>query len=277
MKLAEILTEQILLEGGAAIKGAQKITQVEARHVTPDIIAKLAKVTSVDAKLIASSGSGGKKPNDDDLSGDIDILIQTTPGKIEVALPKLAFDGESYRIMRGINVFSFGYKVAGKLVQVDVIPVDDIEYAKWAYQAHEKDLKQGLKGSHRNELLFAVAKFANRNVLKKDDAGEPVEVERYYYDLSKGLMTGKQSRIGKKGKPTKSWSTIDKHLLTSNPDKIAEILLGKGVNAARASTYNGVLKAIMSPKFPYEKLRGKILETAKEGMKKKKLVLPADF
>lgn len=278
MKFRDYLTEdQILSEGGTALKGVSKLTQIEARHLIPDLIDKLAKVTGVDKKLIKATGSAGRKPNDDDLSGDIDLIIETTPGTAELALPKMAHDGETFRVMRGINVFSFAAKVNHKIIQVDLMPVEDINYAEWSYNAHEQDLKKGLKGAHRNEVLFAIAKFANRNVLRKSDDGEPIEVERYYYDLSKGLMSGKQSRVGKKGKVVKSWTTTDKHLLSRNPDKVAELLFGKGVNGKRISTFKGALNALNSEKFHFEKDRKKILDQLRTGLEKKGLTVPEEL
>lgn len=278
MKFRDYLTEgHLLTEGGKAIKSAQKLTQVEARHLIPDLIDKLARVTEIDQKLIRATGSAGKKPNDDDLSGDIDLIIETTPGKIELALPKLAYDGETYRVMRGINVYSFAAKVNDKVVQVDVMPVEDIKYAEWSYNAAESDLKKGLKGAHRNEVLFSIAKFANRNVLDKDINGEPCEVERYYYDLSKGLMSGKQSRKNKKGKLVKNWTTTEKHLLTRNPDKLAELLFGKGFNGKRISTFKGALNAVKSDKFQFEKDRKKILDQLRVGLEKKGLTVPDEL
>jgi hypothetical protein len=275
MKFLDYISEvQVLLEGGSAIKGAEKITQVEARHAIPDLLDKIAKVLDVDRKLVKATGSAGRKPADDDLSGDIDVIVEVRPGKVELALPKLAYDKETFRVMRGINVFSFAAKVADKLVQVDIMPVEDINYAEWSYSANERDLKQGLKGAHRNEVLFAIAHLGNRNVLSKDKNGEPLEVERYFYDLSKGLMSGKQSRVGKKGKITKNWETTDKHLLTRNPDKVAELMFGKGVNAKRISTFNGALNAVNSEKFRFPDERKSILDRVKSGLDKKGLKIP---
>lgn len=275
MKFNDYLTEaKIILEGGAAIKGTQPVSQVEARHIIPDIIEKISKTLNIDKKLIKNVGSAGKKPHDNDVSGDIDLAIESTPGKIELALPKLAYDEKTFRVMRGINVFSFGYKINDKIIQIDLIPVEDVSYSEWSYNAHEDDLKKDLKGSHRNEIMFAIAKFANRNVLQKDSDGNPSEVERYYYDLNKGLFSGKQTRMGRRGKVVKGWTTTEKHFLTRNPDKIAEILFGKGVTAKRISTFNGALKAFNSDKFPYPDRKKEILDQLKSGLQKKKLVIP---
>lgn len=274
MKLLELVSlspSEIILEGGAAIKGVDKINQVEARHLIPEIIEKISKKLGISAKKVKATGSGGKKADDSALSGDIDLAIEAPARKIEQACMDLAHDN-MYRIMKGINCYSFATKFNGKLVQIDMIPVEDVNYAEWSYQANEQDLKKGLKGAHRNELFFAVCKHADRHVLRKDDDGDPAEVERYFYDLSKGLMTGKQSRVNKKGRIVKNWTTTDKHVVTKDPNQIAKILFGS--TAEKCATFKGCLAAIHGPKFPFPKLRDKVIETARKGIKSKGLAAP---
>jgi len=283
MKLIEITGEKryealeddystLLLEGGMALKGCTKISQVEARHLIPDLIKKIAAKLEIPASKIKNAGSAGKKPHDQDISGDIDLAVEAPRNKVEQALADLAYD--DHRAMPAINVYSFNTKHLDKLIQVDLIPVDDLKYAEWSYLAHNNDLKMGLKGAHRNELFFAVAKHANRHVLDTDKDGEPVEVERYFYDLSKGLMTGKATRKGKRG-TTKTWTTTDKHVLTKDPEKIARILFGS--TAEKCSTFKGTLAAIRDDKFPYPDLRDKMLDTAREGIRNKGLRVPQEL
>lgn len=275
MKFKDFLN-QFLTEGGAAIKGSSKITQLEVRQIKDKLLSKIASVLNVVPSKIKIIGSAGNKLRDDDLSGDIDVAVELAASSVERSLKELA-GNDSYRAMKGINVYSFAYPVGNKKVQIDLMPVDDIIFAEWSYQANEKDLARGLKGAHRNELMFAIAKHLSDKVTKRSDDGEAIEKERFFYDLSRGLMIGIQSREGKKGKPVKGFSTISKELVTSDPKKITKIFFGPGVTPNQVSTFEGALKAIMSPSFPHEAQREKILDLAKEGIKKKGLTVPDEL
>jgi len=275
MQFRSFLTEALLLEGGAALKGVSKLTQIEARHGIPDIIKKVSETTGVSPKKIVPIGSAGKKPRDDDLSGDVDLAIETTPDVVSRAISELAHEG-SYRSMPGINVYSFAHALHDqRIAQVDLIPVNNLTYAQWSYNAHPKDLKADLKGAHRNEVMFAVTKHTHRNVLKRDkETKEPLEIERYYLDLSKGLMTGVQTRINEKGKKVKNFYTRDKRLLTDDPDRIAEILFGKGTTAEKVGNFEGAMKALKGPNFPHPEKRDEIIKMIKKGIQGKGLRVP---
>jgi len=274
MKFLNFLNESLLLEGGAALKGVSRITQVEARHSIPEIIKKVSAATGVHENLIRRVGSAGKKPSDHDTSGDIDIAIECSPATAQKAISELSHDGETFRSMKGINVYSFGYKINGKIVQVDLMPVEDIEYAEWSYASDPSDLKKGLKGAHRNELLFAVTKHAHQKKIK-NEKGDVVEIERLFYDLGKGLMRGKQSRVTAKGKLSKNFNTVgEKVIVSSKPDEIAKVLFGDKCSGGKLLTFDQVYKAINGEDFPHKKSRDEILTMAKEGIKNKGLSMP---
>lgn len=263
----------LLLEGGAALKKTSPITQVEAREVLPLIIKQVSSALSLSKTNVRQLGSAGKKPNDEDESGDIDLAVRAEAADVEKALPDLAYDGSTYRVMKGINVYSFAYDLGEKTVQVDLMPVSNVRYAEWASQANEADLKEGLKGSHRNELYFAVVKHIDPQVIKSDVDGSPLIVKRYFYDLQKGLMLGTQSREGKK-KSGKNFKTVEKKVLTDDPIKVAKFLFGDHITPDQVDSFKGTLAAIMSPKFPYKAVRKEIILMAKQGMKTKVLSIP---
>ena len=260
-----------LLEGGQAIKNSVKISQAEVREILPDLLVKIATTLNVSKTSVKLIGSAGKKPNDSDLSGDLDIAVELDPESVKSKLEELAGDNQS-RVMQGINVYSFGYPVKNKIVQVDLMPVENIKFAEWSYQANSLDLEQGLKGAQRNELFFAVAKFMPQEIMSSDADG-PIEYKRFFYDLSKGLMEGVKSRKGKK-KTAKNFSTLDKKVITSDPNKIAKMMFGKHTTAESLSTFDGTLEAIRNPGFLYHDHVREILDLAKDGIKKKNLKIP---
>lgn len=277
MNFREFLSESLLLEGGAALKDVESITQAEAKAAIPELIKKIAAELHVDKSLVKAIGSAGNKPDAKSLSGDIDIAVQIKPNEVDAVLPRLASDGKSYRAMVGINVFSFAYNIGKKRVQVDLIPVSNVEFARWSYMAHETDLAQGLKGAHRNELFFAVAKNADRDDRDLDEDDETDEIERYFYDLSHGLMRGTQSRTSPKGKLLKSFRTVEKNKLTDEPAEVTAKLFGDHVKPSDVGTFEGTLKAILSPKFPHANVRDEIIKMATRGMEKKGLSVPSSM
>jgi hypothetical protein len=264
--------DTMLLEGGAALK-TSPISQTDARKALPQIIKQVSSVLGISAVKIKQLGSAGKKPKDEDVSGDIDLAVQAEAAAVEKVLKDLAYDGKTFKIMKGINVYSFAYDLGGKTVQVDLMPVSNVRYAEWASQANELDLKDGLKGSHRNELYFAIAKYIDPQILKRDADGSPIVLKRYFYDLQKGLMLGTQSREGKK-KNGKNFKTVDKKVLTDDPVKVAQFLFGDHVTPDQVSTFKGTLAAITSPKFPHKAARDEIIAMSKLGMKNKGLIVP---
>lgn len=264
--------DSILLEGGAALK-TSPISQVEARKVLPEIIKQVSAALGIPKSHIKQIGSAGKKPKDEDTSGDIDLAVKAEASDVEEALGGLAYDGKTYKAMKGINVFSFAYDLGERTVQVDLMPVANVNYAEWASQANESDLKDGLKGSHRNELYFAVAKHIDPQVIKRDLDGSPLILKRYFYDLQKGLMLGTQTREGKK-KSSKNLKTVEKKILTDDPAKVTQFLFGEHVTPDQVATFKGTLAAIKSPKFPHKAMRDDIIEMAKTGMKNKGLSVP---
>lgn len=281
MRFRDFLNTPIL-EGGAAIKGSSKVTQAEVREVAPKLLKKISEVLGLKKTEIAIIGSAGKKPEPSDLSGDIDVAVQCEPEVVEKKLKELAYDdssdvGGKFKAMAGINVFSFAYPIGNKYVQVDLMPVQNLKYAEWSFQANPEDLKQGLKGAQRNELFFAIAKHMPQEILQVDDNDKPLEIKRYFYDLARGLMQGVKSRLGKKGKPLKNFSTKEKKVISNDPDKVTKLLFGDNVDPKMVSTFDGALEAIKSPKFPHKDKVNDILDLALEGIKKKGLKVPSSL
>lgn len=258
------------------MKGVSEITQAEVREVAPELIKNIQSILSLSPSKVKLIGSAGKKPQDSDLSGDLDVAVECDPNVIDEHLKELA-GNHSSRIMKGIGVFSFAYPVGDKLVQVDLMPVNNINFAEWSYQANPVDLADGLKGAQRNELFFAIAKYMPQTILKKDDKGEPLEVKRYFYDLARGLMVGVRSRVNVKGKVGKNFATIEKKVVSDDPTKVTKLMFGPGVTPKQVSTFEGTLKAIRSPKFLHAEKYEDILKQAHLGIKNKKLKVPTSL
>lgn len=274
MTFKTFLAEATILEGGAAIKGSHPLTQAEAREISMHAIRDLKAILGVESNQIATVGSAGLKAPDQ-LSGDIDIAVMADITAVKAAVERLALDGR-FRHMPGLNVFSYAKLHGSKVAQIDVIPTTNIKLAKWAYHNDPADLKLGLKGSHRNELLFAIAKFAEYVSTAKGPDGEDSARERLVFDLSQGLYRFTQDRAGKRGL-TKSFATRDKKLITSDPDKICARLFGEGVSAKQVLTFKDALKLMLSSSFKHKSKLKQIIDRAITGLEQKKLVVPHEL
>jgi len=270
MKLTELL-----VEGGQALKGVSKITQAEVKGILKDLLRLISESLKIKLNDIRVIGSAGKKPLLTDLSGDIDIAVQCDPEIIKQNLNNLAKAGQ-FKEMPGINVYSFAYELpSGKLVQVDLMPVQNVKFAEWSFQANPHDLELGLKGAQRNELFFAIAKFMPSEILEKTPDGKPLKVKRYFYDLNQGLMQGTKSYKGKKGNSVKTGRTIEKVVITNDPVKVAQAMFGKNVKPHQVSNFNDTLTVITGDDFLFKSQLSVILNQAQKGIQAKGLKMPS--
>lgn len=265
MKLHEFFP--LLLEGGKAIKDSSKISQLEVREILEDLLDKIQSTLNLKSSKVAVIGSAGKKPNDADLSGDIDIAVECDEDTVIQSLKDLS-DGNLTREMKGIGVWSFGYSFNDKVVQVDLMPVENIKFAEWSFQANVLDLEKGLKGAHRNELFFAIAKNMPIEVIEEDSDGNPTKFKRFFYDLRKGLMEGVRTKTGK------NFITSEKKVISNDPVKITKMMFGKEFTPEHVSSFDGTLKAILHKNYQYHDRVKDIIDLAKKGIRDKGLKVP---
>lgn len=252
-----------LMEGGAALK-AKPITQSGAKAAIKELIPRVAKVLGIPLELVIVVGSAGKKPSGQ-LSGDIDLAVQAEADAVQAALPRLAYDGKTHRWMPGVGVGAFAHMVDGQPAQVDLIVTTDLELVKWSMQAHPDDLAAGLKGAHRNELFFALARHVGWQQRSK------LEASRYFYDFRRGLSYGVVTY--KHGK----YNTVSRDSLGScvtDPVEITKRLFGPTVTPEQVSSFDGALSVINSTKFAFPTLRDQVIRQAIDGIKSKGLTVP---
>lgn len=274
MGLKNYIRDELLLEGGKALKTTNGIKQKHVKPLLAELLPKIAKELRLSPNLVMPIGSAGRKPNPDDLSGDIDIAVQTVDiDRVRAAIERLCVNGE-FRSMPAINVYSFSAAHPEGTVQVDLMPVPDLKLAAWAFYSADSDLQQGLKGSHRNEVLFALAKHCGTLHHPKGDCND-AERTRYLLDLNTGLHQLHQTRIGKKGKPVKGYTTLSKKLITADPDEICKILFGYQVPASAVLSLDDAMRALNDERFGHKHKWADVIATTAEGMKRKELSLPS--
>lgn len=155
-------------------------------------------------------GSAGKKAS----SGDLDIAVdQKTITKDELITRLVAVSDKLSVKKSGISVH-FKSPIKGDVnngyVQVDFMFVDDLEYAKFGMYSDGDASK--FTGAVRNILLYHLAKSVSTT---------------YKFSIQNGLI-----------------DTENNTVVSKDPDKIAEIILGKGYTRSDANSVETIISAI---------------------------------
>lgn len=249
--------------GGLAIKNAMPIRGDFAGLIGNAIVSKISKGLNINCSVLGSTG----KKSAQQLSGDIDIAIELLWNTDNIK--KLdTFIKESYgnletNILSGLKIYSIGFTYNEgdnvKIVQVDFMFVNDIEYAKFIYHSPNYIKNESkYKGLFRTNLLAIIASntpldsktypveyFENTDIVK--------DKWKYSLNYTDGLKIVHKSYIGKKGKPVKNPVTIkeDDIFISNNRDKIIHILFGNKATSDDINSFETIINFICSPKYKY--------------------------
>ena len=252
---------RILIEGGHAFSDVEPIALEKFKETWPHIKKDLEKMGCTEITFI---GSTGKKA----LMGDVDLAAAFAGTREEFYARAEKILGADSLQKIGSNIVTMRYPVKdaggvelGEYVQVDVM-LGNPSYLSWArfgtstIQGH-KDYSP-VKGVVRNALLNTVSRI----ISEKEFPGEESNLDRtrYSIDLDKGLFKVTQTKRNKiPGKPpTKEWKTLDKVFVTDDPEKIVEIVLGKGIKAKDIRRFEDFVAKIMTS--PLRNLSSQIFE-----------------
>lgn len=265
--------------GGKAVKNVTRINQENVQPTLDYIYKTLLPYININKNDTSLLGSTGKKlPGGS--SGDIDLAINYNA----IIKKHESFDNWLYRIiqfcktnnydynwMQGLNVFSIAVPIIsyddsqdGDFVQLDLMPVKNINMTSWGmHSPHESE--EPWKGLVRNNLICAVAAVTTYKSLSTsiDKNGDEVTdtSERLTFDPMTGLRYIKQSRISPKtGKLMSTKKTVNAYVVEEDPKKIAKKLFN--CSPSEILTTKGVIKQIMSDKFPYKSKRQAIFKKA---------------
>ena len=289
-------------EGGAAIKSSRSIREDEFPATLDSIKSILLPLLGTEGEeeyLVI--GSIGKKANPEDVSGDLDLgfewevsakkygssnkkdLLSSIYEVLKTELPdQLGFDPEM-NLMVGLNILSIGWPIKGDprfgIVQLDLIPLSDLSWAKFAY--YSPDYRKGeskYKSAHRNWLFQSILS-AMKEVLTKDENGDPLDINTYVFDFSDGLFQTKKTFQGKRGR-LKTPTKIDgsqRELITNVPQEFLDFAMGPGFSPDEVKTFESLLNAIKSPKFRDKQNREEIKEEFKRYLERTPLVMPSEI
>ena len=270
----------MLLEGGAAIKISRRVREDEFAGTLNSIQNILLPMIGINPDIKSDEyiviGSIGKKKNPEDTSGDLDIGLDSTLFNVplkEVSTyiysilessdeleGKLGFKPEINHL-KGLNIVSIGWPINGDqnngIVQLDLIPVADIDWAKFIYYSPDYKVSESkYKSAHRNWLLAAILAVRKR-VLDVDDSGEVMDYDSPVLILSDGLYWHTKSYRGKLKPRLKNASKVSgsERFVTRDPQEFIDFALGKGYSINDVKTFEKLYQIIGSPNFElYDKL-----------------------
>lgn len=255
-----------LMEGGTLPgAGAIHISEIEPT------LRKLEKHLGID--LVNNTlGSVGKK----EYSGDIDVAIDISSKDIDDFIKKLStypfvddikktsvimskIKIENYREMLSTNLPRTGY------VQIDFM-IGEIPWLKTYYHS-PSSTESNYKGVFRNILLSTIAAFYKRSESEtKIENNLPLEVERYLFSPSKGLVKIKRTYQPKKSGKGYTKKHIDE--IIEGPWKSANGIAAE-LNLGEESALNSyeTLKTAIEQNYPK-----KLVKTILDDFTKNKVV-----
>jgi len=265
---------KLMNEGGHRIPGAVRLNQRNAKSTMDSAKQKVKEFFGLSDDDISFLGSTGKKL-DGGSSGDIDIAISKKALEEKQGITDVSewFDlAEEFGKKYGLDVKNFprwewqgtsvGYPISnddgeqeGQIVQLDLIPVDNLKFQAWGqYGPEEIEGQKYVKGLVRNQIITATARVSGFRVEETGmvngyDEEQPVKWERYSYSHEEGglfkkiferpLMKGKK---GEEGIHVSGEKEVGRELVSNDPDEICEILFG--VDSANMLTWEDAWKAV---------------------------------
>lgn len=273
-RLIEVIQEALIFEGGHSVEGAEPIRGDLAKIVADEIIERVKSEFKIECAALGSTGKKGKNQT----SGDIDIAVQMSwqdKDKLIDFVKKEFKDCPFGNIVDYLNVFSIGYKYdedgKEKIVQVDFMFVDDVEWAQFVYFSPNflKNESQ-FKGAWRSTLLRGICACTPVEKVDKKYKIEYFEDDKtvktfwkFTFSQADGLFADHKTYEGNK-KPLKNPKTIkdDREYISKNIDTILHMCLGKDATRDDCNSYETLLNFIASDRYEFRSVEQ--LEKIKE-------------
>ena len=266
----------MILKEGGSMPGVGPI-HIDEIEPTLDALEKILKIDLKDNVL----GSVGKKQ----FSGDIDVAIQLAPEEIEgfveklKKVPEIMDLAKSSVIMTKVKIVNFDQskqtlKPRTGFVQVDFMPGDPGWMKTYYHSPSETESKY--KGVFRNIMIATICAVYQREASEeKIDDGRPVEVERWMWSPSDGLVRIRRTPVPKaKGD---GYTKKNKNEIIGKPIRTApEIAKALGLNGPEDLNSYESLKAAMEKNYDPEMVK-KILDSFAENRQVQDIGVPDDL
>lgn len=294
---SKLPTRKMLGEGGNAIKKSSRINQKNVKATLASIYTELLPKLGITKKETVLLGSTGKKDpakngSESGSSGDIDLAIDMTKlmdanslhSKEEVFefLKVIGKDYPESASFIGLDVHSIAFPItnedglqSNKFVQLDLMPVENLDYAKWSYHSPAFD-ESKYKALYPKEIYYACARHAKFDVTEGTE-DSPITWNRYFFDLAKGLLKGSQTLKSKSGNIVKKAESFGKEVYSTNPNEIVKILFGPAFKKDDVLTWEQCWDVIHSKDFKHKAKLKEILSMVKDGILKKGYPLPPEL
>ena len=227
-----ITFKQFLLEGGKATAklGTERATQDDMKNALKFVAKQTGvPVSTLEDRLLGSARLTYKGAQKD--SGDVDIAMNEKEIDRDDIIDKMTFATGNKPHVTGGSTYSFAVPVsANKKVQVDLMFVPDVEWAKFSHYASEHSAH---KSGVRNELLHSALKFSmepDKDVRVKDIGGNDLARASRAYKLDKGV-----ERIFKVAPMRKDGKGRVKSVVDATPDDVQRTLNDIGHKAKFSS------------------------------------------
>lgn len=195
--------------GGKAVKGVSKIP----RKNKPKVHTKIIEVFGqFDWKIIGSFDA-------EKTSNDVDLIVKSNIAEMKEFLDGAGFE---YVITTGFNQISVKFPIDDYFIQLDLLLVENMDWAKWIFHA-PKNSKVG--GRERNQILIgAIVSRSTRKIS-----------ETQHSQLSVILYSGVYTTI-KEGK-----KVISREFLTDDPKCICKLVQ---LNYNRTNSYEEIFEQV---------------------------------
>jgi len=184
-----ITFKQFLIEGGKATEklGTTRATQSDMKAALKFV----SKQTGVPVETLADRLLGSARLTYNGMqkdSGDVDIAMNETEVNRDDIIDKMTFATGNEPHVTGGSTYSFAVPVNGeRKVQVDLMFVPDVEWAKFSHHASEHSKH---KSGVRNELIHSALKFSmepGKDLRIKDLGGNDIVRASRAYKLDRGV------------------------------------------------------------------------------------------
>lgn len=251
-RIRRIRQEELIAEGGAM----PGVGSIHIDEINPTL-ERLEKQLGINLKDFAL-GSVGKKQ----FSGDIDVALNLKPDEIPAFIEKLEASplihdiAKSSVIMTKVKIENYddSKQADGKprtgFVQLDFMPGDPGWLKTYYHAPHETESKY--KGVFRNLMIASIAGQLNKQESEERiDDGRPLEVERWMWSPSDGLIRVKRTPVPKAN--GQGYTKKNKNEIIDGPyktaDSIAQTL--QLDSAADLNSYESI-KAAIEKNYPAE-------------------------
>lgn len=262
--------------GGNVFENTKRATSKDVAYVVKLLESNSILPKDADYSII---GSATNYKNSNRTYGDIDVCVASgsmgnTLGintSLTDTLKTFMFNNNiKYKHFKGLHIISLLIPIKRRFmkcyyVQVDIMPVDSIQYAKWSYRQPENSK---FTSAVMNDALMTVAKYLNYDVSSSIDS-VPVEWYRGLLDLRLGLYNCRQNVRGKLGTIIQKKTITDKYHTTNNPCKLVKLLFGDSFDLHVTDSYETIIEAINSDKFKNKKHRDTILQEIETNIMKR--------